>query len=335
MTSPTIRMPRPGPGNGWRRTISSGRPSSGADRADLVLEQRAQRLDELELQVVRQPAHVVVALDVGRAVAAAGLDDVRVERALDEELDVLAVRRRLGDDLAGSASSKTRMNSRPMILRLVLGVADAGERGRGSAPARRRRTSRTPVAATKSRLDLLALALAQQAVVDEDAGQLVADGPLHERRGDRRVDAAGQPADRPGRRRSASRIAVDLLLDDRCRWSSPAAMPATSCRKCSSTCWPCGGVHRPRGATARRRAAARRSSKAATGAPAVDASDREALGRLATTESPWLIHTGCCGGRPACRAPPSSVTVSAVRPYSRVPVWATLPPSAWAIAWKP
>ena len=32
--------------------------------------------------------------------AAAGLDDVGVERALDEELDGLAVRARVGDDLA-------------------------------------------------------------------------------------------------------------------------------------------------------------------------------------------------------------------------------------------
>ena len=51
-------------------------------------------------------------------------------------------------------------------------------------------------------LDLLGLALAQQAVVDEDAGELVADRALHERRRDRGVDAAGEPADRPAGRRS-------------------------------------------------------------------------------------------------------------------------------------
>ena len=47
-------------------------------------------------------------------------------------------------------------------------------------------------------LDLLRLPLAQQPVVDEDAGELVADRALHERRGDRGVDAAGQPADHAG-----------------------------------------------------------------------------------------------------------------------------------------
>ena len=72
----------------------------GADGADLVLEQRAQRLDERELQVVGEAAHVVVALDVGGAGAATGLDDVGVERALDQELDGLTVRAGVGDDLA-------------------------------------------------------------------------------------------------------------------------------------------------------------------------------------------------------------------------------------------
>ena len=62
-----------------------GQAQLRADAPDLVLEQQPQRLDQLELQVVRQAADVVVALDVGRALAAAGLDDVRVERALDQE----------------------------------------------------------------------------------------------------------------------------------------------------------------------------------------------------------------------------------------------------------
>ena len=67
---------------------------------DLVLEQGAQRLDQRELQVVGQAADVVVRLDVGRALAAAGLDHVGVERALDEELDGLAGVAGVGDDLA-------------------------------------------------------------------------------------------------------------------------------------------------------------------------------------------------------------------------------------------
>ena len=59
-----------------------------ADRAHLVLEEGAQRLDQLELEVLGQAADVVVGLDVGGARAAAGLDDVGVEGALHQELDL-------------------------------------------------------------------------------------------------------------------------------------------------------------------------------------------------------------------------------------------------------
>ena len=44
---------------------------------------------------------------------------------------------------------------------------------------------------------LLGLVQAEQAVVDEDAGQAVADGPVEEERGHRRVHPAAQPADHP------------------------------------------------------------------------------------------------------------------------------------------
>jgi hypothetical protein len=58
-----MRIARPGPGNGWRHTSRSGSPSSAPDRAHLVLEQRAQRLDKLELEVVGEAADVVMGLD--------------------------------------------------------------------------------------------------------------------------------------------------------------------------------------------------------------------------------------------------------------------------------
>ena len=97
---------------------------------------------------------------------------------------------------ARACSSKTRMNSRPMILRLVSGIGDAGQVAEelvlrvGDDELRAGR--RDEVA-----LDRLGLALAQQAVVDEDAGELVADGALHDRGGDGGVDTAGQPAQHP------------------------------------------------------------------------------------------------------------------------------------------
>ena len=64
--------------------------------------------------------------------------------------------------------------------------------------------------------DLLGLALAEQAVVDEDAGELVADRLVDERRGGRRIDAAGEAADDAA---VADLLAdpLDLLVDHRRR----------------------------------------------------------------------------------------------------------------------
>ena len=214
VTSPMIRMPRPGPGNGCRQTISRRQAELLADQPDLVLEQRAQRLDQLELEVVGQAADVVVGLDVRGARSPAGLDDVGVERALHEEGDLVAV-------VAGTASPEDLglggLEDPDELaaddLALLLRVGDPGERleelllgvddleldaGRGHEVA----------------LDLLGLALAHQPVVDVHAGQPVADRALHDRRRDRGVDAAGEPADRLAAVADLGADRLDLLLDD-------------------------------------------------------------------------------------------------------------------------
>ena len=109
----------------------------GADGAYLVLEQRAQRLDQRELQVVREATDVVVALDVGGAGAATGLDDVGIERALDQELDALAVRAGVGDDLArGVLEDADELAADDLAL--LLRVGDTGERVEEPCPWRRR-----------------------------------------------------------------------------------------------------------------------------------------------------------------------------------------------------
>ena len=137
MTSPMIRMPRPGPGERLAPHDRLGQPELEADAPHLVLEQRAQRLDERELEVVGQAADVVVALDVGGAGAAAGLDDVGVEGALHEEVDGLAVGAGLGDDLAGGRLEHPDELA-PDDLALLLRVGDARPARRGTAPGRRR-----------------------------------------------------------------------------------------------------------------------------------------------------------------------------------------------------
>ena len=72
MTSPpTIRIAEAGAREGLAPDEPLGQAELGADGADLVLEQHAQRLDQLELEVLGQAADVVVGLDRRGAVAAA------------------------------------------------------------------------------------------------------------------------------------------------------------------------------------------------------------------------------------------------------------------------
>jgi hypothetical protein len=83
VTSPITRIASPGPGTAAARRSRAG-AEPFAERSDLVLEQPPQRFDQLELEVVRQAADVVVGLDVRGAGAATGLHDIRVQRALDQ-----------------------------------------------------------------------------------------------------------------------------------------------------------------------------------------------------------------------------------------------------------
>ncbi len=86
------------------------------------------------------------------------------------------------------------MNRRADGLALLLRVGDA----RKFAEEARRGVhmdERDVVGAAEQALHLLRLALAQQAVIDEDAGERVADGLVQQDGGDGGIDAAGQAAD--------------------------------------------------------------------------------------------------------------------------------------------
>ena len=98
---------------------------------------------------------------------------------------------------------------------LGLGILDAAQR----VEEARRRVDRHELDAdvrAHGALHLLALVQPQQASVDEHAGELIADRAVHERRGDGRIHAAGQPADhlRVADERADLR---DLVLDERAR----------------------------------------------------------------------------------------------------------------------
>ena len=138
-----------------------------AERAHLVLEQLAQRLDQLQVHALGQAADVVVRLDRHRRAAGErhALDHVGIERALREELraaDLLRLRLERLDEQAADD------------LALLLGVVDAvqlAEEQLGGIDVHERDVER----AAEQLDDLVGLVQAHQAVVDEDAGELVAD----------------------------------------------------------------------------------------------------------------------------------------------------------------
>ena len=85
-------MAKPGPGEGMPPHDFFGQAQRLAHGAHLVLEQHAQRLDELKRHVRGQAAHVVMRLDCARmagVVVAGRLDHVRVERALHQECGIV------------------------------------------------------------------------------------------------------------------------------------------------------------------------------------------------------------------------------------------------------
>ena len=180
-------------------------PELEPELAHFVLEQLAQRLEQLEVQRLGQPADVVMRLDRVRllGLGAGRLDHVRIDRSLREPL------RRSASFAASRWNTST--NSRPMILRFCSGSVDAGERGQELVAGVDVDHAHAEVA--RERLHhLLGLVQAQQAVIDEHAGQLVADRPVDQRRGDRRIDAAGQARGSLRRRRPA-RGSRDRLAD--------------------------------------------------------------------------------------------------------------------------
>jgi hypothetical protein len=131
--------------------------------------------------------------------------------SMTSEYSVPCTRYFASESLAAS-SSKTRMNSGPDRLALGLRVGDAVE-ALEEALLGVDRDQRDVELVAEGLDDLLALVLAHEAVVDEDAGQLLADRLVDQQRRDARVHAARQAADDlPVADLLAD--AGDLLLDD-------------------------------------------------------------------------------------------------------------------------
>ena len=278
MTSPTIRTASPGPGNGWRCTISSGRPSSAPTCAHLVLEQVAQRLDQLEVHVLGQAAHVVVALDVGGGLRA-GLDHVGVQRALHEEPrarvlardllehadELLADRLALGLGVGDARELREEPVLRPSRARAARGSAartsprPGRARPRGSGRGRRTRTSAGP----------------------RPRGAPAAPRPRSRRRRDSAQSTSASP--------TWSRIRAHLLVDD-VRRRPVGQQPAARRTGTASSRPGRAACARPPGGTAPRTARARGPPSPRSGSHRCVAVTRNPSGARVTA-SPWLIQT--------------------------------------------
>ena len=135
--------------------------------------------------------------------AVADLDDVRVERALGQEVDPAQVRGLLlehPDELVADD------------LALLLGVFDAGQAS-DKAVSRIDHHEVHPQIPLEGRPKQLRLLLAHQAVIDVDACQPVPDRAVDERRGHRRIDATRQGADDLPIGAGLGRVAVDAIAN--------------------------------------------------------------------------------------------------------------------------
>ena len=147
----------------------------------------------------------MVALDVRGARAAAGFHNIRVQGALDEETHVLPLQH--GGHGALEGTDELRTNRLTLRLRL----RHAGELAQEGVTLIHRHQLRAGCG-HEVLLHLLALALAQQTVVNEHAGQTVADRALHQRRCDSGVHAARQTTDGVAVGADLGRDSVDKLL---------------------------------------------------------------------------------------------------------------------------
>jgi hypothetical protein len=140
-----------------------------AHAAHLVLEQQAQRLDDLQVHLLGKPADVVVRLDRGRrAVDRTRLDHIRIDRTLRQPLDVLDLNGLLVENLHEVAADDLALplgvrNARQIAQELGRGIhaldpcayrtpAPPRTRSCAAGPSRRRRSRgscRWPCAAAR------------------------------------------------------------------------------------------------------------------------------------------------------------------------------------------
>ena len=159
----------------------------------------------------------MVALDVGRAVAAARLHNVGIERALHEEglaARFVAVHDALLAQNVFLGLFKHANELAANDLALLLGVGHARECGKEPFFGIDHDELRTTGRAAEGALNFFGFAKAHEAVVDVHAREAIADRTLDEGRGNGGVDAAAQGTDRGAVFTDLGADQLDLFVDD-------------------------------------------------------------------------------------------------------------------------
>ena len=176
-----------GAGEGVAADEAGRQAKLAAKRPHLVLEQLAQRFHQGHAHLLGQAADIVVRLDRhGRPAGKADrFDDIGIERALGQEPRPAHRSGMFLEDFDEQS---------PDGLALDLGVADPFQRAQEQVGFIGM-DQRHVVMVAEHGHDLPGLVLAQQPMVDEDAGQLIANRLVDQHGGHRTVDPPGKAAD--------------------------------------------------------------------------------------------------------------------------------------------
>ena len=156
-----------------------------ADRANFVLEEQPQRLDQLEAHQLGQAPDVVMALDhVRRSNHRHAFDHVRIERPLSEEIERAQPGRLRFEDVDERAPDDLAL-----LLRIGHATEPLEEQLRGVDEVQRQFQALEPAA------DLRRFVQPHHAVVDEDARQAIPDRAMDQHRRNGGIDAAAQATD--------------------------------------------------------------------------------------------------------------------------------------------
>ena len=229
---------------------------------------------------VGQAADIVVRLDRHRGAAGEGdaLDHVGIERALRQEIgaaDLLGLRIEHVDEQPADG------------LALLFGIGDALELA--EEKLRCINMHQRDVVVMPEQVDHgLGLVEAQQAVIDEDAGELVADRLVDQHGGDRGIDAAGEAADHPALADLGADL-LDRLLAEGAH--GPVAGEAGDlAHEIARSAWRRRACAPPRGGTSGRNICGSRPGSPRTARSAlVPATEKP--GGILVMRSPWLIQT--------------------------------------------